>query len=113
MNKKAYYVGRKDSDVLKWYHFAHFLQEKVSTRVLESECFSLMHDDPVKMLTKSGRWLYCAWVSRLWACQNHDPLLCLPSFLSGKLSEVFVQENVPQIGKIKIIDKEKNLFELS
>lgn len=28
MNQIAYYVGSNDSDVLKLYTFAHFLQEK-------------------------------------------------------------------------------------
>lgn len=67
---------------------------KVSIRVLESECFSLMHDDLVKMLTKRWQVSILCMGHQALGCQKHDPLLCLPSFLSRRWSEGLVQENV-------------------
>lgn len=110
VNKPAHCVVRNDRDVLKIIPFYTLSSGKVSIRVLDSECFSLMHDDLVKMLIKGWQVSILCMGHRAASCQKHDPLLCLPSFLSGRPSEILVQENVQKKWKkIKIIDKEKCL----
>lgn len=90
VNKTAYCVVRHDRDVLKIIAFYTLSSRKVSIRVLESECFSLMHDDLVKMVTKRWQVSILCMGHGASGCQTHDPLLCLPSFLSRRLSEVLV-----------------------
>lgn len=87
-NKTAYCVVRNDCDVLKIIAFCTLSSRKVSIRVLGPECFPLIHDDLVKMLTKRWQVSILCVGHRASGCQKHDPFLCLPSFLSRRPSEI-------------------------